>query len=74
MNREAAVLGTPTYTVFKGKLGSVDQFLINAGQMTQVAEVSDIEMIKVEKKSSLQQNFTRKENLVKQVTDLILLQ
>ena len=26
MNREAAVLGTPTYTVFKGKMGAVDQF------------------------------------------------
>lgn len=73
MNREAAVLGTPTYTVFKGKLGSVDQFLINAGQMTQVAEISDMEKIKVEKKSSFQQNFTRKGDLVKQVTDLILL-
>lgn len=72
MNREAAVLGTPTYTVFKGKLGSIDQFLINAGQMTQIAEASDMEKIKVEKKSPLQQNFIRKGDLVKQVTDLII--
>lgn len=73
MNREAAILGTPTYTVFKGKLGAVDQFLIDEGRMTQIAEVGDIEKIKVEKKSSLLQNFARKEYLVKQVTDLILL-
>jgi predicted glycosyltransferase len=73
MNREAAILGTPTYTVFKGKLGAVDQFLINDGRMTQIAEVKDIEKIKVEKKSSFPQTFIRKEYLVKQVTDLILL-
>lgn len=71
MNREAAVLGTPTYTVFKGKMGSVDQFLIDSGQMIQITEVGDVKNIKVEKKP-LQKDFTRKDDLVKQVVDLII--
>lgn len=33
MNREAAVLGTPTFTIFKGQLGAVDRYLIERGRM-----------------------------------------
>jgi uncharacterized protein len=33
MNRESAVLGTPTYTVFAGELGAVDTELIRLGRM-----------------------------------------
>lgn len=33
MNREAALLGTPTYTVFAGRLGAVDAHLIRSGRM-----------------------------------------
>ncbi len=33
MNREAALLGTPTYTVFAGKLAAVDAELIRRGRM-----------------------------------------
>lgn len=72
MNREAAVLGTPTYTVFKGKLGAVDRFLIDSGRMTHISEFSELEKIKVVKKSSSPQNFIRKLNLANQVTSLIL--
>ena len=33
MNRESAVLGTPTYTVFAGELAAVDAELIRVGRM-----------------------------------------
>ena len=33
MNREAAVLGTPTYTIFEGRLAAVDAQLIREGRM-----------------------------------------
>ena len=33
MNRESAVLGTPTYTVFAGPLAAVDAELIRLGRM-----------------------------------------
>ena len=33
MNRESALLGTPTYTVFAGRLAAADQELMRTGQM-----------------------------------------
>ena len=33
MNREAALLGTPTWTTFAGTLGAVDRMLIESGRM-----------------------------------------
>jgi uncharacterized protein len=33
MNRESAILGTPTYTVFAGKLAAVDRALIQEGRL-----------------------------------------
>jgi predicted glycosyltransferase len=33
MNREAALLGTPTWTTFAGQLGAVDRELVRRGQM-----------------------------------------
>ena len=71
MNREAAVLGTPTYTVFKGEMGAVDKYLIDAGQMVRISENTDIKKIKIEKKS-FHQRIAQKKDLVKQVTDLLL--
>lgn len=42
MNREAAVLGTPAYTVFAGVQGAVDDDLIARGLLTRVSEPGDI--------------------------------
>lgn len=36
MNRESALLGTPTYTVFAGRIAAADQELIRAGLMQDV--------------------------------------
>jgi uncharacterized protein len=33
MNREAAALGTPAYTIFSGRMGAVDEALIAAGRL-----------------------------------------
>lgn len=34
MNREAAILGVPVYTIFRGRLGAVDQYLSTKGRLT----------------------------------------
>jgi predicted glycosyltransferase len=52
MNREATVLGTPVYTVFKGELGSIDRYLIQSGKMVQIKGPVDIPKIRLEKKKS----------------------
>lgn len=50
MNREAALLGTPVYSIFSGKLGSLDAFMEANGLIRFVHGVSDIATIKLEKK------------------------
>lgn len=42
MTREAAVLGTPTYSVFAGKPAEVDQYLIDRGKLQLLAAAADL--------------------------------
>ena len=42
MNREAAALGVPVYSIFKGRLGAVDQHLAKTGRLTLIQEIEDI--------------------------------
>ncbi len=44
MNREAAALGVPVWTVFAGKMGGVDEALLASGKMHQLQDVSNIEI------------------------------
>ncbi len=46
MNREAAVLGTPAYTVFAGKQGAVDDDLIRRGLLVDAREVADVKFVR----------------------------
>ena len=43
MNREAAALGVPVYSIFRGKIGAVDQYLSDNGRLTLLKRVDDIE-------------------------------
>ncbi|MEX2459406.1 MAG: DUF354 domain-containing protein [Actinomycetota bacterium] len=45
MTREAAILGTPSYTVFSGKPAAVDGALIDAGRLIRIASPDDLERI-----------------------------
>lgn len=42
MNRESAILGTPTYTVFAGELGAVDAELIRQGRLHDLRSEGDV--------------------------------
>lgn len=42
MNREAAALGVPVYSIFRGKIGSVDKYLSEAGRLTLIESVEDV--------------------------------
>ena len=49
MNREAALLGTPTYTMFAGKLAAVDAELIRRGLMHDLrAPSTEVPLVKKE--------------------------
>jgi predicted glycosyltransferase len=43
MNREAASLGVPVYSIFRGKIGAVDQWLADTGRLTLIETVADVE-------------------------------
>lgn len=46
MNREAAVLGTPAYTIFAGKPGAVDEYLESKGLLKRASSPEDIELVR----------------------------
>jgi predicted glycosyltransferase len=46
MNREAAVLGTPAYSIFEGRLGAIDEMLTREGRLRFLADPSEIEIEK----------------------------
>jgi predicted glycosyltransferase len=53
MNREAAVLGTPAYTIFAGLIGAVDAYLMEKGLLKKVDKPEDIEIRKKASKGRL---------------------
>jgi hypothetical protein len=51
MNREAAALGVPVYSIFRGKIGAVDHYLSKTGRLVLLESVEDVKKkIKVEKR------------------------
>jgi predicted glycosyltransferase len=42
MNREAAALNVPVYSVFRGKTGAVDRYLAKAGRMVLLETIADV--------------------------------
>lgn len=42
MNREAAALGVPVYSIFRGKIGAVDRYLADKGRLTLIEAVEDV--------------------------------
>src|SRR5206468_8337674 len=43
MNREAAALGVPVYSIFRGKSGAVDRQLQSEGRMTLIESIEEVE-------------------------------
>ncbi len=46
MNREAAVLGTPVWSIFEGKLGAIDELLVHEGRLRLLQDPAEIEPVK----------------------------
>jgi hypothetical protein len=50
MNREAALLGVPVYSVFTAKVGTIDRTLSEAGKLTFVRTPGDVDLVKFVKR------------------------
>jgi uncharacterized protein len=42
MNREAAALGSPVYSIFRGKIGAVDRYLSDQGRLVLIEKAEDV--------------------------------
>ena len=42
MNREAAALGVPVFSIFRGPIGAVDRDLVSAGRLTLLERIEDV--------------------------------
>jgi predicted glycosyltransferase len=52
MNREAAALGVPVYSIFRGKIGAVDHYLSQSKRLVLLESVEDVrKKIRVEKRA-----------------------
>lgn len=58
MNREAAAMGVPVYSIFRGKTGAVDRYLTAQGRMVMLETVEDVRTkIKVVRRDRSQRRF-----------------
>jgi predicted glycosyltransferase len=53
MNREAAALGVPVYSIFRGKIGAVDYYLEENNRLTLLKSIEDVSKIKVTRRKKL---------------------
>ena len=52
MNREAAALGVPVYSIFRGEIGAVDRYLAEKGKLILLERVEDIrDKVRLQKRS-----------------------
>ena len=58
MNREAVALGTPVFTTFEGRLGAVDEGLLQAGRLRRL---EDPEQVRVEKRTGATRGRVRRD-------------
>jgi predicted glycosyltransferase len=71
MNREAALLGTPAYTVLAAPLGAVDRWLIDQGRLIQVRTESDLAKISISRSAERKPVMARA-GLAEEICALIL--
>ena len=57
MNREAAALGVPVYSIFRGKTGAVDRYLSEKGRLIMLESVDDINTKLILARREIQENF-----------------
>lgn len=73
MNREAAALGIPVYTIFRGKIGAIDQDLSDTGRLTLLKKVEDVRnKIKLIKRNKSDIFIPRNRKALEQVVDIII--
>ena len=73
MNREAAALGVPVYSIFRGTIGAVDQYLCSVGRLTLIEIVEDIEkkIVLSRRKKNFDAERVRKSPALERIIEII---
>jgi uncharacterized protein len=70
MNREAAALGVPVYSIFRGKIGAVDRQLQKEGRLVLIESVEDIrEKIVIKRRQKNEQNPSSERPALQAIVD-----
>ena len=72
MNREAAALGVPVYSIFRGRIGAVDRYLAQQGRLTLLESAGDVRTkILIEKRVKPQDTSFAGRTALQQIVDAI---
>jgi uncharacterized protein len=74
MLREAAYVGVPAYSIFRGDIGAVDRYLASINRLTLVASAADFSRIEASRKgpiSPLRRNSTTAEEVTNMILDRV---
>ena len=72
MNREAAALGVPVYSIFRGKIGAVDEYLVKSGRLTLISTKDEIqEQIKLIRRNRHEEFNQKDASVLNAITNAI---
>jgi len=71
MNRESALLGIPTYSIFTGRKPYLDQYLENLGRLTFIDSPDKIELLKIKKRKDGVVKPDSNSNLATEIADVL---
>src|SRR5258708_34414238 len=73
MNREAAALGVPVYSIFRGKIGAVDRYLAGKGRLVLLEGVEDIyTKIVLERRKKARSDFSAGSAALRSISEAII--
>ena len=73
MNREAAALGVPVYSVFRGRIGAVDRYLAKDGRLVLLESISDVRhKIVVPKKTQRRVQANHQSHTLRTIVDNLI--
>jgi predicted glycosyltransferase len=73
MNREAAALGVPVYSIFRGKIGAVDRYLAENGRLVLLERVEDIyTKIVLKKREKVHRDFSESSAALRSISEAII--
>ncbi len=73
MNREAAALGVPVYSIFRGQIGAVDRYLAERGRLVLLANEADVRSkVVVQRRRSGPLTCSALPKLIDQIVDEVL--